>query len=147
MDIQTVLDRLTAAAATAVSTPAVAMTPYGWVPDSVEAPCVFPDGVQVAFDRTMGRGTDQITVRLRLLCSRTDDRAGQRMLWGYLAGSGASSVKAAIEAARGAPGVGALGGACDDLRVQSVGEARWIEHEGEKYVGVDFTIDIWGSGS
>lgn len=147
MDIALVLERLVAAASTAVSTPALAMTKYDYVPDDIEPPCIYPDGVKIEFDKTMVRGTDKLIVRLRLLCARTDDRAGQHMLYGYLAGSGASSVKAAIEAARGLPGVGALGEACDDLHVTEVGEARWYELAGEKYVGADFVVEIYGDGA
>lgn len=147
MDIQTVLSRLTTAAATAVSTPARALTAYDYVPDDVEVPCIYPASVKVEFDQTMGRALDKATVRLRLLCARTDDRAGQHMVYGFLKGSGPSSIKAAIEAARGVPGQLALSGACDDLHVTEVGEVRWYEHAGEQLIGTDFTVEIWGSGS
>lgn len=147
MNIALIVERLVAAAGTAVSTPALTMTTYDYVPDSVETPCVYPESITTDFDQTMGRGTDKITVKLRLLCSRTDDRAGQHMLYGYLAGSGAGSIKAAIEAARGLPGVGALSGACDDLHVKGIAEARWYELAGERLVGADFTIEIWGDGA
>lgn len=147
MDVQVVLTRLTAAAAAAVSTPARVMTAYDYWPDTPVVPAIYPETVKVDFDQTMNRGLDKLTVNLRLLVARTDDREGQRMLWGYLAGSGASSVKAAIEAARGVPGVGALSGACDDLHVAAVGEAAPFEHQGERLVGVLITVDIYGSGS
>jgi hypothetical protein len=147
MDVAVILTRLVAAAKTAVSTPARTITAFDYVPDDFEAPAIYPAGVKTNFDETFNRGTDKIAVRLRMLCARTDDREGQHMLYGYLKGSGASSIKAAIEAARGLPGVGALGGACDDLRVTDIGEARWFEHAGNQYVGADFTVEIWGSGS
>lgn len=147
MNVALILTRLVNAAGTAVSTPALTLTKYDYVPDNVLVPCIYPEAVKTDFDQTMGRGTDKITVRLRLLCARTDDRAGQHMLYGYLAGSGASSIKAAIEAARGVPGVGALSGACHDLHVEEVGEARWYEHAGERLVGADFVVTIYGDGA
>lgn len=147
MNYGTVVARLVAAVGSAVSTPARTMTMYDYMPDSVEVPCVFPEGVKVGFDKTMARGTDELTVRLRLLCARTDDREGQHMIYGYLDGAGTGSVKARLEAARGAPGTAALSGACDDLHVTEISEATWIEHEGEKYIGVDFTVYIVGSGT
>lgn len=147
MNIQTVVERLVAAAGTAVSTPALTMTTYDYVPDNVEVPCVYPESITTEFDQTMGRGTDKLTVKLRVLVARTDDRAGQYMLYGYLAGSGAGSIKAAIEAERGAPGVGALDGACDDLHVSGIAEARWYELAGERLVGADFTVTIIGDGA
>lgn len=147
MDVALIVDRLVEAAGTAVSTPALTMTTYDYVPDDVEVPCVYPESIITDFDQTHGRGTDKLTVKLRLLCARTDDRAGQHMLYGYLAGSGAGSIKAAIEAARGLPGVGALGGACDDLHVSGHAEARWYELAGERLVGADFTVTIIGDGA
>lgn len=147
MNLALVVERLVDAAATAVSTPARVMTKYDYVPDDVEVPCVYPESITTDFDQTHGRGTDKVTVKLRVLCARTDDRAGQHMLYGYLAGSGASSIKAAIEAARGLPGVGALGGACDDLHVSGHSEARWFELAGERLVGADFTVTILGDGA
>lgn len=147
MIVNTVLDRLVAAAGTAVSSPARTMTTYAYVPDKVEVPCVYAALQPIEFDRTMGRGTDEMTVVLTVLCSRSSDREGQRMLYGYLDGSGAASVKAAVEAARGAPGVGALAGACDDLRVERASEPRKYTHAGEEFLGADFTVRIWGDGS
>jgi hypothetical protein len=146
MDVGTVLNRLVAAAATA-SVPPRQISPFDYVPDDFDPPAIYPEGVKVDFDQTHGRGTDKITVRLRLLCARTDDREGQHQLYRFLAGSGAGSVKAAIEAARGEPGVGALDGACDDLHVREVGEARWYEHAGERLIGADLMVDIWGDGA
>lgn len=147
MNLALVVERLVTAAATAVSTPALTVIPYDYVPDDVEVPCIYPESITTDFDQTMGRGTDKITVKLRLLCARTDDRAGQHNLYGFLAGSGASSIKAAIEAARGVPGLGALDGACDDLHVKGHAEARWYELAGERLVGADFSVEIWGDGA
>lgn len=147
MDVQLVLSRLVAAAATATSTPSRKMQALDYVPDDIDPPCIFPESVEVGFDKTFGRGTDEMTVKLRLLCARTDDRAGQHMIYGYMKGSGASSVKAAIEAASGVPGVAALAGACDSLHVKAISPTRWIDHAGEKYVGVDFTVYLIGSGA
>lgn len=146
MDLQTVLTRLTAAAATATVAPRK-LIPFDYVPDDFDPPAIWPEGVKIDFDQTMGRGTDKLTVRLRLLCARTDDREGQHQLYAFLKGSGPTSVKAAIEAARGVPGVGALSDACDDLQVVEVGEARWYEHAGERYIGADITVQIWGDGA
>lgn len=147
MIINTVLDRLVAAAGTAVSTPALTLTKYAYVPDKVEVPCVYAALQPIEFDKTHGRGLDEMTVVLTVLCTRSTDRDGQRMLYGYLNGSGAASIKAAVEAARGVPGVGALAGACDDLRVERASEPRKYTHAGEEFIGADFTVRIFGSGS
>ena len=63
MDILLVVQRLVEAAKTAVSTPALALTGYDYVPDGdLVLPCVFPEAVSTVFDQTHGRGTDKIRV-------------------------------------------------------------------------------------
>lgn len=148
MDLAAVLLALVDAAATA-DDGFREITALDYVPDKVEAPCIFPADVAINFDKTMVRGTDELIVTLRFLCSRTDDREGQHQLFPYLSGSGPASLKAALEAARGAPGVAALGGACDDFHVQSIAGFRWYEHPAGSqttYVGADLTIRVLGSG-
>lgn len=148
MDLAAVLVALTDAAATATDG-FRKITAHDYVPDAVEAPCIFPSDVAITFDVTMKRGTDRLVVSLRFLCSRTDDREGQHQLFPYLSGSGPASLKAALEAARGAPGVAALGGACDDFHVQSIAGFRWYEHPAGSqtyYVGADITILVIGPG-
>lgn len=147
MIVATVLDRLVAAAGTAISTPALVLTTYDYVPDKVEVPCVYAALQPIDFDRTMNRATDEMVVILTVLCSRASDREGQRMLYGYLNGGGPASIKAAVEAARGVPGVGALAGACDDFRVERVSEPRKFTHAGEEFLGAEFTVRIWGDGA
>lgn len=141
MDYVEVMQRLTAAAATVVSTPAQTMTPHDWVPASVECPCIYPSDARIDFDQTYGRGNDLIVATLQLLCSRADDREGQRMLNGYLRGSGAASVKAAIEADK------TLAGACDSLHVAAMTGIRAYEIGKVWYVGAEWTVRIIGTGS
>lgn len=140
------LMRLTAAAGAALTTPARAMTTYDWAPLKPEPPCIFPEEVTCDFDRTFGRGLDELTVTLRLLVSNTEEREGARMLYGYLAGSGSGSIKAAIEAARGAPGQLALGGAADDLHVTRINGVNFYDVGGLKFIGADFVVRVIGSG-
>jgi hypothetical protein len=64
-----------------------------------------------------------------------------------LSGSGPASLKAAIEAARGAPGQYALGGLAHDLHVMRVQGYRWYEHEGAQFVGAELIVKVIGDGS
>lgn len=144
MDIALVRRELAVAAATAVSSPK--LTGLSYVPDAIPAPCIYSDDIEIEFDQTFGRGMDRLTVTMRLLCSRADDRAGQKLLDGYLAGSGPASIKAALESARGEPGESALNGACDDFRVERVAGYRYYEHGNTKYIGAEFTIRVIGPG-
>ncbi|MET9965451.1 hypothetical protein ABZZ80_05870 [Streptomyces sp. NPDC006356] len=119
----------------------------GYVPDSVVTPCFFVGEVEVNYDKAMGRKLDELLFTARVLASRSDDRAGQRIVDALLSGGGPASVKAAIEAARGAPGEMALGGLADDLHVQRVQGYRWFEHAGSEYIGAEFAIKVIGDGS
>ena len=119
----------------------------GYVPDSIVAPCFFVGEVEVTFDKAMGRKLDELLFTCRVLAGRADDRSSQRILDALLSGSGAASLKAAIEAARGGPGEYALGGLAHDLHVQRIQGYRWFEHAGSTYVGAELVIKVIGDGS
>jgi len=119
-----------------------------YVPDLVpDVPCLFVMPGDLTYDKTMGRGCDELMLTVTLYVSRVDDIAAQLALDAYTAGSGPSSVKAAIEAARGAPGQAALGGACDDLHVPSVRGYQWYLTAGDvRYLGAHWTVRVIGRG-
>lgn len=147
MQISAVRDAI-ADAASAVVLPAGVpnLTCTGYTPDAVTEPHFFVGEVEVMFDRVMGRGLDQLEFTCRVLVGRQDDRAGQRVLDALLSGAGTASLKAAIEAARGAPGQMALDGLADDLHVMRVQGYRWYEHQGTTYVGAELVIKVIGPG-
>lgn len=119
----------------------------GYVPDSVVTPCFYVAEVEINYDKAMGRKLDELLFTARAYASRSDDRAGQRLLDSLLSGSGPASLKAAVEAARGGPGEMALDGLADDLHVQRVQGYRWFEHAGSTYLGAEFAIKVIGDGS
>jgi len=43
------------------------LTSTGYVPDAVVAPCFFVGEVEVNYDQTMGRGTDELLITCRVL--------------------------------------------------------------------------------
>jgi hypothetical protein len=122
------------------------LTCSGYVPDAITEPHFFVAEYTQAFDKAMGRALDELEFTCRVLVGRQDDRASQRVLDGLLSGSGASSLKAAIEAARGAPGEYALGGLAHDLHVTRVQGYRYYEHDGSQYVGAELIIKVIGEG-
>lgn len=148
MQIAVVRERIADAARTVVLPDGVPkLTATGYTPDAVTEPHFFAGEVGVDYDKTHGRGTDEIEVTCRVLVGRQDDRTSQRVLDGLLSGSGPASLKRAIEAARGAPGEAALGGAADDLHITRVQGYRWYEHAGITYVGAELIIRVIGDGS
>lgn len=138
-----------ATAARAVTLPAgtAKLTSTGYVPDAITAPCFFVAEVEITFDKTFGRGTDELEFTCRVLVGRADDRAAQRILDAMLSGSGPASLKVAIEAARGAPGELALGGLADDLHVMRVQAYRWYTHQDNTYLGAELALKVIGDGS
>ncbi|GAA4676868.1 hypothetical protein GCM10023347_34030 [Streptomyces chumphonensis] len=124
-----------------------ALTSTGYVPDSVAEPHFFVAEAQHTYDRAMGRGLDEVEFTCRVLVGRQDDRTSQELIDLMLSGSGTGSLKAALEAARGAPGEYALGGAAHDLHVMRAQGPRWYEHAGTQYVGAELTVKVIGEGA
>ncbi|MFB9512396.1 hypothetical protein [Streptomyces purpureus] len=123
------------------------LTCSGYTPDSITPPHFFAGEYAVEFDKAMRRSLDEVELTCRVLVGRADDRSAQRTLDRMLSGAGPASLKAAIEAARGAPGEFALGGLAHDLHVMRVQGYRWYEHQGIQYVGAELIIKIIGEGS
>lgn len=123
------------------------LTCTGYVPDAVTAPHFFVGEYSVTFDRAMRRALDEAELTCRVLVGRADDKAAQEQLDAMLSGAGPASLKAAIEAARGAPGEYALGGLAHDLQVTRIQGYRWYEHQGTQYVGAELIVKVIGDGS
>ncbi|GIH29092.1 hypothetical protein Aph01nite_74020 [Acrocarpospora phusangensis] len=134
------------ALADAVRTPIPSLNCFGFVPDVVPPPAFYAGEVEIDFDKTFGRGMDEIQVTCRLLVSRADDRSGQALLDKYLAGSGEYSVKAALMAARGAPGEPALGGLADDLHLRRVQGYRLYQVGEVQFYGAELIVHVYGRG-
>ncbi|MEH0841622.1 hypothetical protein V6U81_04390 [Micromonospora sp. CPCC 205711] len=112
---------------------------YAYVPDSVSEPCFYVGGVEISYDLSMGRGCDEITFLCPVLISSTSDKSGQAELDAYLKGSGAGSLKTAIEAALETAGYSA-----QVARAQNYG---YHEVGGVKYLGAELAIIVSGSGA
>lgn len=137
-----------AAAARAVVLPAGAgkLTCFGYMPDSVVAPCFYTGEYSLDFDKAFRRALDKAELTCLVLVSKADDATAQRTLDALLSGAGPASLKQALEAARGAPGEAALGGLADDFHITRVQGYRWYEHAGTNYVGAELIIQIIGDG-
>lgn len=145
MDVEAVATAIAAAARTVTISPRLNTLAY--VPDSVPEPCGFVAELDIDYDRAHARGLDEITLVFRVLVNRGDDRASQRYLNQLLRGAGPTSLKAALEAARGAPGQPALGGAADDLHVRRASAHRWYVHTDATYLGIEYQIRVIGPGT
>ncbi|MFF7180141.1 hypothetical protein [Streptomyces sp. NPDC008121] len=148
MDIFAIRQALADAARAVVLPAGVAkLTSTAHVPDAVSAPHFFVAEYEIEFDKAMRRALDQIQFTARILVGRADELSAQRLLDSMLSGSGPTSLKTAIEVARGAPGEYALGGLAHDLHVLRVQGNRLYEHAGTQYIGAEIVIKVIGEGS
>ena len=110
---------------------------FDTIPENPQPPAAVVGQLDLNFDIDNARGLDFASVEIYLLVQRFDLRSGQDKLDAYLAGSGASSIKAVIE------GDKTLGGACSTLRVLSA-EAGTYESAGILLLSYRYRISIWG---
>jgi hypothetical protein len=111
---------------------------YDYVPDWFEPPMalIMPPEI-IDYDVTMSRGADRYEIPVVLYVTKIDAETSQDDLDSYLASSGSTSVKAAVE------GDGTLGGAAMDTRVISAGDYGGYEiSQGTTYLGVTFTVEV-----
>ena len=116
------------------------VTVYDTVPDFLDPPAIIIAPFNTLnFDTTMARGADTYEIPVILYIQRVDAASAQDSLDAFLASSGGSSVKAAIE------GDLTLGGAAMSARVVSA--TYYGEYEvsqGTSYLGVTFNIEVIG---
>lgn len=110
---------------------------YDHIPDSVNVPAAIVGQLDITFDSAMNRGLDTANCTVLLIVGRMSETAGQAKLDGYLAGSGSSSVKAAIE------GDVTLSGAVQTLRVTAA-TAGSVTVAGNDYLAYRYTLELMG---
>lgn len=95
----------------------------------------FPD---ITFDAAYGRGMDTLTLPVVLVVAKVSDRMSGKQIRAYVSGSGASSIKAVVEAGTYT--------AFDSVRVVSV-SFDVITIGGVDYLSATFTLEIAGQGA
>ena len=110
---------------------------YDLIPDTVVPPCAIVGQLDFTFDIDNARGLDQAQVDVLVIVQRFSERAGQDKLDAYLAGTGSSSIKTAIEGDR------TLGGTVNTLRVTGA-EAGTYDSQGVTFLSYRYRITIWG---
>jgi len=136
MDLAAVMDEVATRLAT-ISGLRVTAHP----PDEIQPPAAvvtYPDSYD--FDQTYGRGSDRIELPVVVLVGKVSTRAARDKLSGYVNGSGASSVKAVLEAD---PHTYT---AFHTLRVTKV-DFDVIAVGAVEYLTATFTLDIFGRGA
>lgn len=119
---------------------------YGFSPSAPAVPAFTVGAVVLDPNVTFG-GADTAEITCTVLASMADDHDGQELLDTYLSRDGAKSIRAALLAARGAPGELALGGAADDMNILRIDAYRMVAYSGDDstYYGADITVRVVGS--
>jgi hypothetical protein len=110
---------------------------YELIPEPITPPCAIVGQLDFTFDIDNARGLDQANVDIYVIVQRFSERAGQDKLDGYLAGTGATSIKAAIEGDR------TLGGTCQTLRVIGA-ESGTYDSQSVTFLSYRYRLTIWG---
>lgn len=95
----------------------------------------------IDFDATYGRGSDTITIPLWVMVARANAQAADAQLAEYLDGSGARSVKAAVDSSNTNTYT-----SCDTVTVQRAVPVA-LPSGGVDLLGAEFTVTVTGSGS
>lgn len=114
---------------------------YALIPMTPNLPAALVMPRTIEFDESMARGSDLLTFDVLVLVTESITELAQSQLDPYLAGSGAQSIKAAIE------GDTTLGGAADWTRVTGVSAYGDIQYSGKLYLGARFSVEVDVDGS
>lgn len=114
---------------------------YAVAPGQPVVPAAIVLAGPITFDDTMSRGSDILSFDILLLVQKATDSLGQEHLDPYLAGSGSSSIKAAVE------GDATLGGEADWTVVTGVSQYGDLEYANVQYLGARFTVEVNTDGS
>jgi hypothetical protein len=112
---------------------------FGYPPDNITPPAAivtYPE--EMLFDATYDRGADTITLPVIVAVGKVHDRATRNLIDAYCAGSGASSIKAVVEAGTYT--------AFDTVRVTRA-EFDIVTIGSGDYLAAVFDLDVIGNGA
>jgi hypothetical protein len=135
------ISTLRANAATLLDTITAVRKVYDYIPDTAPpTPCGIIGNVSVRWDDSMQRGLDAYDFEVYVVVSRMSERSGQDELDALLAGTGAGSVKTALEA--GSP-VRSLNGAVSTVRVTNATPIS-ITMGGVEFFAYRYEVEAYG---
>jgi hypothetical protein len=143
MDIDLVYERITAAVNDAEIpglTKNVVATAFS--PDAPTPPHFFLAEFVGDYDADFGEDMN-LTITARLMLSRAGEETGQQE-GRQLAGRGANTIIAALEAVSNIGGHSALGGAASDIHLRRVTGPRLYDFGEAHFYGLEFTIFVLG---
>lgn len=132
------ISSLRAGAQTNLDTISTLRTVYDYIPDTAPpTPSAIVGNVSLDFDEALQRGLDLATFSVYVVVSRMSERSGSETLDALLAGSGAGSVKTALEAG------GTLAGSCQTVRVTRASPIS-ISMGGVEFFAYEYEVEAYG---
>lgn len=111
---------------------------FDYVPDGISPPAAVVEPIEVTYhDANVSTGTNFYRAFILVVVGRMSDRSSQDRIDAYLANTGASSIRAALEADR------TLGGACSTLVVLQA-LPRSVVVSGVDMTAYRFEVEIYG---
>lgn len=107
---------------------------YSFQAAAISAPAAIVLLPKMQYDSTFARGSDEATFTIHLMVGKVDDRTASTALAGYMSGTGASSVKSALESDP------TLGGAAQTIRVTDA-SVQIMPVGGIDYLTATFNVD------
>jgi hypothetical protein len=108
------------------------------VPDQINPPIAVVIPSTITYDTSFARsGGDEYEFIVTVIVGRVEERTAQNRLDAYASGSGASSIKTAIESDK------TLGGKAFSLRVTSLRNYQQVTVGDVIYLAADFTVQVY----
>ena len=107
------------------------------IPDNPQPPVAVIQPSSINYDRAFARGLDEYNFVVTVIVGRASERQAQRLLDLYCGGTGASSVKTAIESNR------TLTGLIQDLRVTAMRNYGTISLGDVTYLAAEFDLIVY----
>jgi hypothetical protein len=110
---------------------------FDYVPDSAPVPAAIVEPLEIVYGTAMRDGLNDLRGYVTVFDGRMSDRSSQDRVDAYVASSGASSIKAAIEADP------TLSGSCQTSQVIGA-QPRSVTMAGVEYNAYRFEVQIYG---
>lgn len=107
------------------------------VPDLVNPPVAVVSLEQIGYDGAFNQGLTTLEFTIFVVVSRADERTAQRKLNQFVAATGASSIKSAVESDR------RLNNLVADLRVRSVSNIGSLQLDDQEYMAAEFAVAVY----
>lgn len=111
---------------------------YSEIPENPSIPAGVVVLNNVNYDQAFQQGLTELTFTVTIIVGRFNSRSTQQKLNEYASGTGANSVKQAIQSDR------TLGGNAVDVRVEQMSNIGAIDlNDGFNYLGMDFSVTVY----